>query len=143
MKNIDIKVKKDLTDKKINLIVEKTSTGFSAYAEKYPVYTTGETMTELKGNIVEALNLYNEEMNLPEVNEDQINIKLDLPQFFDYYKVINAKALSKRVGMNQSLLAQYVGGQKKTVSKAGGKNHFRDTGIRERTDRVANWMKRI
>jgi predicted RNase H-like HicB family nuclease len=117
MKNTDTKVKKDLTDKKINLIVEKTSTGFSAYAEKYPVYTTGETMTELKGNIVEALNLYNEEMKLPEVNEDQINIKLDLPQFFDYYKVINAKALSKRVGMNQSLLAQYVGGQKKPSPK--------------------------
>lgn len=117
MKNTDTKVKKDLTDKKINLIVEKTSTGFSAYAEKYPVYTTGETMTELKINIVEALNLYNEEMELPEVKEDQINIKLDLPQFFDYYKVINAKALSSRVGMNQSLLAQYVGGQKKPSPK--------------------------
>jgi hypothetical protein len=117
MKTKNTTVKKNLTDKKINLIVEKTSTGFSAYAEKSAVYTTGASITELKGNIIEALNLYNEEMELPLINEDQINIKLDLPQFFEYYKVINAKALSARVGMNQSLLAQYVGGQKKPSQK--------------------------
>jgi predicted RNase H-like HicB family nuclease len=81
------------------------------------VYTTGKSITELKANIVEAINLYNEEMNFPEVNESQVNITLDLPQFFEYYKVINAKALSSRVGMNQSLLAQYVGGQKKPSQK--------------------------
>ena len=101
----------------VNLIVEKTSTGFSAYAEKYPVYTTGKSLTELKKNIAEALNLHHEEINLPYVKQDQINIRLDLPQFFEYYKVINAKALSTRVGMNQSLLAQYVGGQKKPSQK--------------------------
>jgi len=33
--------------------------------------------------------------------------------FFDFYKVINAKALSERIGMNQSLLAQYIKGIKK------------------------------
>ncbi len=98
--------------KKIKLTVEKTSTGFSAYAEDYPVYTTGSTITELKNNIVEALNLYNEEAELPQIDESQIVVNLDLPQFFEYFKVINAKALSSRVGMNQSLLAQYVGGQK-------------------------------
>jgi predicted transcriptional regulator len=38
---------------------------------------------------------------------------LDLPQFFSFYKVINAKALSERIGMNQSLLAQYIKGNKK------------------------------
>lgn len=117
MKSKNSTVKKDLTEKKINLIVEKTATGFSAYAEKLPVYTTGNSITHLKENILEALNLYNEEMNLPEVNESQIQITLDLPQFFEYYKVINAKALSSRVGMNQSLLAQYVGGQKKPSQK--------------------------
>jgi predicted RNase H-like HicB family nuclease len=117
MKKENSTVKKDLINKKINLIVEKTSTGFSAYAEKFPVYTTGESMSELKRNIVEALNLYNEEMDLPMVKETQVGIRLDLPQFFEYYKVINAKALSTRVGMNQSLLAQYVGGQKKPSQK--------------------------
>ncbi|MCR8557723.1 hypothetical protein KXD93_08725 [Mucilaginibacter sp. BJC16-A38] len=117
MKLKNTRVVKDVAGKKINLIVEKTSTGFSAYAEKFPVYTTGRSITNLKENILEALNLYNDEMNLPEVNESQIQITLDLPQFFEYYKVINAKALSSRVGMNQSLLAQYVGGQKKPSQK--------------------------
>jgi DNA-binding transcriptional regulator YdaS (Cro superfamily) len=36
-----------------------------------------------------------------------------LSSFFDFYKVINAKALSERIGMNQSLLAQYIMGNKK------------------------------
>ncbi|MDB5060379.1 MAG: family transcriptional regulator, partial [Mucilaginibacter sp.] len=103
--------------KKINLIVEKTSTGFSAYAENLPVYTTGKSMTELKANILEAINLYQEEIGAGTISVDDINITLDLPQFFEYFKVINAKALSKRVGMNQSLLAQYVGGQKKPSVK--------------------------
>ncbi|MBX3254975.1 MAG: hypothetical protein KF862_12605 [Chitinophagaceae bacterium] len=40
-------------------------------------------------------------------------MKLELQQFFDFYKVINVKALSERLGMNQSLLAQYVKGIKK------------------------------
>ena len=38
---------------------------------------------------------------------------LTCPSFFEFYKVINAKALSKRIGMNQSLLAQYIKGNKK------------------------------
>jgi len=36
-----------------------------------------------------------------------------LQSFFDFYKVINAKALSERIGMNKSLLAQYISGKKK------------------------------
>jgi hypothetical protein len=103
--------------KKINLIVEKTSTGFSAYAEDLPVFTTGKSMTELKSNILESTNLYQEEMGGAAISLNDISITLDLPQFFEYYKVINAKALSERVGMNQSLLAQYVGGQKKPSVK--------------------------
>lgn len=42
-----------------------------------------------------------------------MKITLDLPQFFEFYKVINAKALSERIGINQSLLAQYIKGIKK------------------------------
>jgi hypothetical protein len=50
------------------------------------------------------------------VGEEDIRIVLDLPQFFEFYKVINAKALSRRIGMNQSLLAQYIKGNKKPSS---------------------------
>jgi transcriptional regulator with XRE-family HTH domain len=97
---------------KINMIVERTKTGYSAYAEKYPVYTVGTSLEELKINILESLNLYFEKQGKI-ITEKDLQINLDLPQFFDFYKVINAKALSERIGMNQSLLAQYINGNKK------------------------------
>ncbi len=97
---------------KIEMIIEKTKTGYSAYAEKYPVYTVGSSLEELKANILEALNLHFEKQGKP-ITENDLKITLDLPQFFEFYKVINAKALSERIGINQSLLAQYIKGIKK------------------------------
>jgi predicted RNase H-like HicB family nuclease len=97
---------------KIEVIVEKTKTGYSAYAKKYPVYTVGSSLEELKGNILEAISLYFEDINL-HIDQNDLKITLDLPQFFEFYKVINAKALSERIGINQSLLAQYIKGLKK------------------------------
>ena len=97
---------------KIEMIVEKTNTGYSAYGEKYAVYTVGSSLEELKENMLEALNLYFEKQGKAIVEND-LKISLDLPQFFEFYKVINAKALSERIGINQSLLAQYIKGNKK------------------------------
>ena len=97
---------------KIEIIVEKTKTGYSAFAEKYPVYTVGTTLDELKTNILDALNLFFQEQSKT-VTETDLKVTLDLPQFFEFYNVINAKALSERIGMNQSLLAQYIKGIKK------------------------------
>jgi predicted RNase H-like HicB family nuclease len=97
---------------KIEMIVEKTRTGYSAYADRFPVYTVGKTLEELKANILEALNLLFENDG-KSISENDLKILLDLPQFFSFYKVINAKALSERIGMNQSLLAQYIKGIKK------------------------------
>ena len=99
--------------KQIKVTVEKTNTGFSAGADKYPVYTAGNSLEEIKSNIVEALNLHFEYNDKPTITEDGIQMVLDLASFFDFYKVINAKALSERIGMNQSLLAQYINGVKK------------------------------
>lgn len=100
--------------KQIEMIVERTNTGYSAYSEKYPVYTVGSDLEELKANMLESLNLYFEEIGKPvTLTEQNLKITLDLPQFFEFYKIINAKALSKRIGMNQSLLAQYIKGIKK------------------------------
>ena len=97
---------------KIEMSVEKTRTGYSAFALKYPVYTVGKTLDELKENMLDALNLFFSEKGKA-VTEEDLKISLDLPQFFEFYKVINAKALSERIGMNQSLLAQYISGSKK------------------------------
>jgi len=95
----------------IEIIAEKTNTGFSGYAKKYAVATTGETFHELRKNLVEALNFYFEESDM-EVSEQNLKIILDIPQFFTFYKVLNAKAFSEYIGMNQSLLAQYTHGIK-------------------------------
>jgi predicted RNase H-like HicB family nuclease len=98
--------------KKIEIIVERTKTGYSAFAAKYPVYTVGSSLEELKANILEAINLHFENEKKT-IDEKHLKITLDLPQFFEFYKVINAKALSERIGINQSLLAQYIKGNKK------------------------------
>ena len=100
---------------KIEMIIERTKTGYSAYAEKYPVFTVGSSLEELKSNMLEALNLHFEKSGKT-ITENDIKITLDLQQFFEFYKVINAKALSERIGINQSLLAQYIKGIKKPAA---------------------------
>lgn len=96
--------------KKIKVIIEKTETGFSAYAADYPVFTTGPSMSQLLGNVAEALILYFEDEDF---DVSGISYEIDLQQFFKYYKVINAKALAGRIGMNPTLLSQYISGTKK------------------------------
>jgi predicted RNase H-like HicB family nuclease len=96
--------------KKIMVIIEKTDTGFSAYAEDYPVYTTGESMNELINNTHEAFSLYFENKKF---NPARLAFEIDFKQFFQYYKVINSKALAEKIGMNPTLLSQYVRGHKK------------------------------
>ena len=98
--------------KKIDFIVEKTNTGFSAYSNVFPVYTTGNSFTELLHNAVEAMNLFLSDKD-SQVTENNISFEIDLKQFFQYYRVINSKFLAKRIGMNESLLSQYVQGRKK------------------------------
>ncbi len=47
--------------KKIKMILERTNTGYSAYAEDYPIFTSGESMPELLNNAQEAIDLYYED----------------------------------------------------------------------------------
>ena len=102
--------------KKIKIIVERTNTGFSAYAEDYPVFTTGRTVPELTENALEAANLYFEEEGITP-NHNNLKFEIDFEQFFQHYKVINAKFLAEKIGMNPSLLSQYVQGHKKPSDK--------------------------
>ena len=102
---------------KIAITIIKEESGYSANAtiNKSFICTQGETFDELKSNILEAVNLALETKGLVYSLED-IKYTLDLQRFFDFYKVLNAKALSQRLGMNQSLLAQYISGTKKPSS---------------------------
>ena len=100
------------TKKKIKMVVEKTKTGFSAFSEEYPVYTTGRTISELIDNAYEASNLYFEDQNI-QVSHENLKFEIDFKQFFQYYKVLNSKFLADKIGMNPTLLSQYVQGHKK------------------------------
>jgi predicted RNase H-like HicB family nuclease len=105
-----------MSKKKITLIVEKTNTGFSAYSDNYPIFTTGQSIPELINSADEATEFYFEEENV-KVEPNDIKFEIDFKQFFKYYKVINAKFLAEKIGMNATLLSQYVSGTKKPSPK--------------------------
>ncbi|MBY0432517.1 MAG: hypothetical protein K2U26_00235 [Cyclobacteriaceae bacterium] len=107
---------------KIKVKVEKTTTGFSAYAEKYSAFTTGRTVAELVANMVESLNLYFEEAEIKKVvTPNDLLFEVDLTSVFEVFPVINVKALSGRLGMNYTLISQYATGKKKPSSKQAEK----------------------
>lgn len=96
---------------KYTFVVEITDTGFSAYSEESPIVTTGKNLTELQHNIQEALELASDSKT------KSYEIKIDLKQFFQYYRIINSKFLAERIGMNQTLFSHYVQGRKKPSTK--------------------------
>ncbi len=101
--------------RKYTMIVEKTDTGFSAFEKDLPVFTTGSSIPDLIFNSQEALSLAaNQESN---IDPKLIKFEIDVRQFFQYYKLINAKSFAIRIGMNPTLLSQYVQGHKKPSSK--------------------------
>jgi len=99
---------------KITFTINKENTGYSAFASVKDnfIATEADNFADLRNNILEAVNLAFEDKGFV-YTIDEIKFELDLQSFFDFYKVINAKALSERIGMNQSLLAQYIKGIKK------------------------------
>ena len=100
--------------KKIKFTVMKEETGYSATAKLKGTFIAAqaEHFEILKDEVLEAVNLAFEEDG-HEYGIDDIQFEYDLDSFFHFYKVINAKALAARIGMNQSLLAQYIKGIKK------------------------------
>ena len=98
----------------VKLVVIKEDLGYSASTNigNSFVATEADSFEELKARMIEALNFTFEESGVIYTLND-LAFEFDLESFFDFYKVINAKALSERIGMNQSLLAQYIKGIKK------------------------------
>ena len=94
------------------MIVEKTETGFSAFAKDYPIFTTGINILELINNSFEAANLCFEDQSV-QITHENLKFEIDFKQFFQYYKVLNSKFLAEKIGMNPTLLSQYVQGHKK------------------------------
>jgi predicted RNase H-like HicB family nuclease len=107
-------------EKKIPMVVERTETGFSAYSEQFPIFTTGKTIPELMNHAYEAVDLYFEEQEV-KISPNNVQFEIDFKQFFQYYKVLNSKFLAVKIGMNPSLLSQYIQGHKKPSSRQTGK----------------------
>ena len=104
------------TINKIKVTVEKTDTGFSAFCDDYPIFTTGRTIPELIDNVFEAANLYFEDDGI-KLTHDSFKFEIDFKQFFQHYKVLNSKFLADKIGMNPTLLSQYVQEHKKPSDK--------------------------
>jgi hypothetical protein len=103
---------------KISIKVIKEDSGYSAVAQvgEKLIATQGDNFEELKAMVLDVVNLSFEEESF-EYDLGEIKFEFDLESFFDFYNVINAKALSERIGMNQSLLSQYIKGIKKPSAK--------------------------
>jgi len=102
----------------IKLTVLKEDVGYTAVGKwkDRSMVTYGDNWAELQEMVVEMLNLTFEDLGFTYII-DEVQFEYDLESFFDFYKIINAKALSERIGMNQSLLAQYINGAKKPSAK--------------------------
>ncbi len=102
---------------KIIMKVIKEEVGYSAYTNVGNDFigTQGDTFSELRTMILEVVNLSFEDKGFVYAI-DEIGLKYDLESFFAFYKIINAKALSERVGMDKTLLSQYIKGVKKPSS---------------------------
>jgi hypothetical protein len=97
----------------VKMTVERNKDGFWAFAEVKGglISTRGNTLEDLKNNIVEATNLFFEDKGVT-YSIDEIQITFDVQSFFEFYGIVNAKALAANIGMSQSLLAQYAKGIK-------------------------------
>jgi AraC-like DNA-binding protein len=98
-----------MKEPKVTVKIVKENEGYSATAkvQNHFIATQAENYGELKEMVIEALNLAFEDKGIV-YSIEEIQSEFDLESFFDFYRVINVKALSERIGMNQSLLAQYI-----------------------------------
>ena len=79
------------------------------------LFTTGKTVPELINNAYEAAQLcFEEEFT---ITHENLRFEIDFKQFFQYYRVLNSKFLAEKIGMNPTLLSQYVQGYKKPSEK--------------------------
>lgn len=100
----------------IAVIIEKTSTGFSAYAKEIDgLATVGSSISELKNNFNEVLQYHveylQEQGESVTIGDFELSYEIDLEQVFDYFSVINKSAFAEHYAeINQSLFRQYTKG---------------------------------
>lgn len=100
----------------IDVTIELRDGKFHALAHTLNVKAEAANMEKLTRNLLEALTDYYRDRGFW-LDYDNLRLRLDLPQFFREYRVLNAKFLAKRIGMNPTLLSQYVRGFKEPSQK--------------------------
>lgn len=105
----------------LTVIIEKADNNYSAYIDGIDgIVTTGNTIDEIKKNMVEAIELYVEtckelELECPEELEGdyQLNFKMDVKSLLEFYSGIFTKAGLERItGINQKQLWHYASGNR-------------------------------
>ncbi|RUT68702.1 type II toxin-antitoxin system HicB family antitoxin [Flavobacterium cupreum] len=100
----------------ISVVIEKTSTGFSAFAKEIDGLTTvGSSISEIKENFNEVLQYHveylQEKGESVAITDFEISYQIDLEQVFEYFSVINKSAFAEHYAdINQSLFRQYTKG---------------------------------
>ena len=96
----------------IRVILEKTNTGYSAYApNEKGIATAGSSFDEIKDNIKEVIELqleYLQEIGdiaeATRLKNARLEFFLDVEQFFEHFSMINKSAFAHYIGMNESQL---------------------------------------
>ena len=100
----------------VNFLIEKVPDGYTAYAKDFSILTEADTLKELYAEAQEALEAQLE-VTGENVKDFKIEYKYDFSTLFEVYNVVNIKALSERLGMNNSLISQYISGKKEPGPK--------------------------
>lgn len=105
----------------LKIIIERADNNYSAYIDGIDgIIATGQTVGEIKTNMIEAINAFIEECKelgceIPEelqVDYD-FNFKMDVKSLLEFYSNIFSKAGLERItGINQKQLWHYASGNR-------------------------------
>jgi hypothetical protein len=100
-----------MSHKSVIYLIEKVADGYTAYAQDFSLLAEGDTIQETYANAHEAL-ADQCEVTGENPADFTVTFRFDIPAFFDAYPIVNISALGQRVGMNNSLISQYISGKK-------------------------------
>ncbi|MBK9932540.1 MAG: hypothetical protein IPP04_22140 [Saprospiraceae bacterium] len=103
---------------KIEIIIEKTKTGYSAYAKKYAVYTVGKKLVKLKSNMVEALNLHFEDQGIVISESDLKNSRSSSLSFLNFIKLLMQSLIRKNRYQSKFISSIYCGLKKPSTKQS-------------------------
>jgi predicted RNase H-like HicB family nuclease len=106
--------------KTIAVTLERTDTGYSAFVPEFDFCgTVGETIEEIRINLLEAISLYLEdspeklqEIGIGTDEPVKFDFRMDVSDFFKLHNQINQSLIAQKAGINPSLIRQYARGIK-------------------------------